>query len=51
MNVLENGRRYLNGNLKAGAASVKIIKGDCASRRLDIVLLMVVMLPQFSLES
>jgi hypothetical protein len=50
LGVLEKGRRHLNGNLEAVLDSVKVPKGDCASRRLDIVLLMALLLPNPSLE-
>ena len=50
LGVFENGRRHRSGNLEAGADSVKAVKGDCASRRFDIVLLMASMPPQSSLS-
>ena len=40
--VLESGRRHLNGRRAAGHNSVVTVKGDWARRRLDIVLLMAV---------
>jgi hypothetical protein len=47
--VFENGRRHLKSNRGAGAGSVSTDKGDCASRRLGMLLLMAMMYPQASL--
>ena len=44
----EKGRRHLDNDRGAGAGSVKAEKGDCASRRLDMVLLMALMSCQWN---
>jgi len=40
LEVLENGREHCTGSLMTGESSGRIMRGDCASRRLDAALLM-----------